>query len=67
MQDAARIDAAMEALNQAWQAASQDIYQAQQEAGAGGNGSAETEQGPTGEGEDVTDVEYEEVDDNNSK
>ena len=68
LQDVARIDTAMEALNQAWQAASQDIYQAQQEAGAAGNGADAGDQGPTGSGEseDVTDVEYEEVDDNNN-
>lgn len=60
MQDIARIDAAMEKLNTAWQAASQHIYQAQAESATGGqsqNG------GSTGTAEDVTDVEYEEVDD----
>jgi len=69
VQDIAKIDAASEVLNTAWQAASQDIYAAQQAAGgaegatadaggAGDNGSA------GGDGaEDVTDVEFEEVDD----
>ncbi len=66
-QDIARIDSAMEALNTAWQAASQEIYQAQQEAGAAGNGAENADQasGGSNESEDVTDVEYEEVDDNN--
>ncbi len=63
--DIAAIDAGMEALNAAWQAASQEIYAAQQAAGG-----AEAAQGadPTG-GEDagnadsdVSDVEFEEVD-----
>lgn len=67
-QDLEKIDTTMAALNAAWQAASQDIYQAQQQAGANGAGdSADTgadgaAAGDTGEGaEDVTDVEFEEV------
>jgi molecular chaperone DnaK len=53
-------------LNAAWQAASQDLYQAQQQA-EGADGAQEspdaaaTDSG-SGTGEDVTDVEYEEVD-----
>lgn len=65
--DLAKIDTTMEALNQAWQAASQDIYQAQQDAGTNGAGpeaGQDTGTGSSTEGEDVTDVEYEEVDDN---
>lgn len=58
-QDIDRIDAESTRLNDAFMAASQDIYQAQQAADTGGNGSADT----AGAGEDVTDVEYEEVDD----
>jgi molecular chaperone DnaK len=63
-QDLDAIDAASNKLNTAWQAASQDLYQASNEAGAddtapnagaAGNGS-------NGGAEDVTDVEYEEVD-----
>jgi molecular chaperone DnaK len=64
-QDLDAIDAASNKLNTAWQAASQDLYQASNEAGAddtapnagaaGGNGSSNG-------AEDVTDVEYEEVD-----
>ena len=66
--DSAQIDAGLEALNTAWQAASQDIYQAQQASGqqdggqpsdstASGNGKANTD--------DVTDVEFEEMDNKN--
>ena len=64
-QDIGHIDSAMEALNAAWQAASQEIYQAQQAgASAGANGADSGQQGSgEGNGEDVTDVEYEEVDD----
>jgi len=70
-EDIDKIDAITAKLNEAWQAASQDIYQASQgaeggpeaaaDAGAGeaaGNGSS------TGDAEDVTDVEFEEVDNN---
>ncbi|NJL14862.1 MAG: molecular chaperone DnaK [Microscillaceae bacterium] len=56
-QDLAGIDLAMKALNDAWQAASQEIYSA----GSPGNG----ETGSNGAGntaDDVTDVDYEEVD-----
>ncbi len=67
-QDIAGVDQAMEKLNAAWQDASQDLYQAQQAAAAGGNGSdgqttGTGTDGATGGSEDVTDVEYEEVDD----
>ncbi len=64
-QDMAKLDSASEALNNAWQAASQDIYQAQQTAGDAEptadatNGSASDDKGA----DDVTDVEFEEVDD----
>ena len=58
------IDASTEKLTQAWQAASQDIYAAQQAAGGEnptGNtgGSESTDQGSG----DVTDVEFEEIED----
>lgn len=62
MQDIAKMDAETERLNQAWQAASQDIYQAQQNAEGGANG-AHADSGSSTTTEDVTDVEYEEVDD----
>jgi molecular chaperone DnaK len=66
--DVNRIDPALESLNAAWQAASQDIYQAQQEAGQHEAGqdqgsSSGTSNGKGQEG-DVTDVEFEEMDNN---
>jgi molecular chaperone DnaK len=64
LQDMDKIDSAMNELNTAWQAASQDIYQASQEAGAGTNGATtEGTESKSSEGEDVTDVEFEEVED----
>ena len=64
----ADIDSATEQLNQAWNAASQDIYSAQQQAqnnatqnpgpDAGANANAN---GSTNNGDNVTDVEFEEV------
>ena len=65
-EDEAGIDQHMEALNNAWQAASQEMYQATQEAQANGGASAEGATGDAAGGndaEDVTDVEYEEVED----
>lgn len=67
IQDIAAIDKASEAMNNAWQAASQDIYQAQQNAG-GQEGGAQDFAGNAGTGstsatDDVTDVEFEEVGD----
>jgi len=63
--DVSRIDPALEALNAAWQAASQDIYQAQQ-AGAQDGGTTENTSSTGGNGkantDDVTDVEFEEMD-----
>jgi len=65
--DANRIDPALEALNTAWQAASQDIYQAQQASGQttdqGDNANA-SGNGKGTEG-DVTDVEFEEMNNKN--
>lgn len=69
--DIAAIDTAMEALNAAWQAASQDMYAASQEGGAGGQGApqdgATADAGGDAGGSDDTaeDVEYEEVEDKN--
>ncbi len=64
-QDLDRIESATNNLNNAWQAAAQDIYQTSQDGAAGagpesGAGSTGTQDGG---GEDVTDVEFEEVDD----
>ncbi len=68
-EDLAKIDAASETLNTAWQAASQDIYAAQQAAGGAEGATADAGGDAAGGGsgdndtEDVTDVEFEEVDD----
>jgi molecular chaperone DnaK len=66
-QELDRIDTATEAMNTAWQAASQDIYQAQQESAQEGATPGSEGEGPSDNGsdqsEDVTDVEFEEVDD----
>lgn len=61
-EDLDRISSATEALTAAWNAASQDIYQAQQAAGAEGGATADAA-GAAGESasDDVQDVEYEEV------
>lgn len=61
-EDIAGIDTAMAELNNAWSAASQDIYNAQQAQGGQPEGDA-SEQGQQGEGGDgqPEDVEYEEV------
>ena len=69
LQDFAKIDQASETMNAAWQAASQDIYQAQQNGAGSDPGAADfganAGGGNTGgtTGEDVTDVEFEEVGD----
>ena len=69
-EDLNRVDSATEKLNEAWQAASQDIYNATQQA-EGAQGGAEQAQGEAGAenggGEDVTDVEFEEVDEDKKK
>ncbi len=60
-QDLSRLDAETERLNQAWQAASQEIYQAQ--AASATQGESTGSSSSSGSAEEVTDVEYEEVDD----
>ncbi|RPD98171.1 molecular chaperone DnaK [Aureibaculum marinum] len=63
--DLAQIDAAMETINEAWKAASEEMYKAQQEGQAGGAtagaGDAAGAEGSTAEGDDVQDVDFEEV------
>ena len=64
VEDIAKIDSATETLNAAWQAASQDIYNAQQaDGGDGAEATADASDGGSDNTEDVTDVEFEEVDD----
>ena len=58
--DLTQIDAAMEKINEAWKVASEEMYKAQQEAGA----NPEAEQGQPeapSESDDVEDVDFEEV------
>lgn len=66
-EDMDKLEAATQALNTAWQAASQEMYQAQQEANAGAGPEADAgaqDNTSTGSDEDVTDVEFEEVEEN---
>ncbi len=62
-QDFDQIEKASEALNNAWQAASQEMYQATQNEGGAdaGAGGANGQSGSDKATDDVTDVEYEEV------
>ena len=66
-EDIAGIESATEALTAAWNAASQEIYQAQQEANPGADATADagagTESGEAGDGgaDEAEDVEFEEV------
>lgn len=67
-QDVAAIDAAMERINEAWKEASEEMYKAQQDGAAGPEAGAPDDAGnPSAEsaGDDVTDVEFEEVEDEN--
>ena len=64
--DVDRIDKATEAMNTAWQAASQEMYAAQQNAGPqadGGTPEGEQASSKAGTSDNVTDVEFEEVTD----
>ena len=65
-QDLAAIDPALEALNKAWEGASQEMYAASQEAQAGGqqpDADPNAAGAPEDATEDVSDVEFEEVED----
>lgn len=66
-EDLTKIESATAALNTAWQAASQDIYQAQQSSEQASQGGPNTtsDSGSSSD-EEVTDVEFEEVEDNKS-
>lgn len=64
--DFAKIESSLAALNSAWQAASEDMYKAQQaqgaqDSGAGANAGGQSNQGQGGNTENVTDVDFEEV------
>lgn len=56
--DIAQIDAAMETINEAWKVASEEMYKAEQEAGAGAQ---EGEPAAESSEENVEDVDFEEV------
>jgi molecular chaperone DnaK len=63
-QDISAVDAAMAEMNTAWTAASEDIYKAQQAAGADGQAAGAGNENPNQSqagGETVTDAEFEEV------
>ena len=64
------IDAAIEALNQAWAAASQEIYQAaaaEEQAGGAGAGGASGAGGAGAEGDDAVDADFEVVEDDDEE
>jgi len=60
-QDIAAIDAAVAEMNNAWTAASEEMYKASQQAGAQPGGGADQGQHTQTGGENVTDAEFEEV------
>ncbi|EON75624.1 Chaperone protein DnaK [Lunatimonas lonarensis] len=65
-QDLSAIDAGIESLNNAWAAASQEIYNATQ--GAPGTGEQAGQEGPSNaSGDGVSDVDYEEVNEEGKK
>ncbi|MDH5413675.1 MAG: molecular chaperone DnaK [Flavobacteriaceae bacterium] len=60
--DLTQIDAAMEKINEAWKVASEEMYKAQQESQAtGAEGPADAGDAGATEGDDVQDVDFEEV------
>ncbi len=61
--DLAQIDAAMEKINEAWKAASEEMYAAQQQAGGADAGAqqGQPEANNTEQGDNVEDVDFEEV------
>lgn len=68
VQDIARIDAASEKLNAAWQAASADMYKSAEQQGGDPNAGGQTQEDPQqdqqkkgGDDDEVTDVDFEEV------
>jgi len=72
-QDVTGIDAALEAINKAWEGASQEMYAASQEAGGAQPGPDAGAAGAAGAGpdaggaDDVSDVEFEEVEEDDKK
>ena len=65
-QEVEKIDSALEALNKAWEGAAQEMYAATEGQPGADSGAAGGEPQASGEG-DVSDVEFEEVDDSSKK
>ncbi len=68
--DLAQIDAAMEKINEAWKVASEEMYKAQQDAqgdAAGPQPGADAGTGEAGSEDDVQDVDFEEVKEEDEK
>jgi len=59
--DIAQIDSAMEKINEAWKVASEEMYKAEQEAQGANAPGADAGGEATSEGDDVQDVDFEEV------
>ena len=59
--DLAVIDPALEKINEAWKVASEEMYKAQQEAQAAGGAESDSNSEPQAEGDNVEDVDFEEV------
>ena len=59
--DLEQIDVAMEKINEAWKVASEEMYKAEQEAQGAGAPGPDAEAGAAPEGDDVQDVDFEEV------
>ena len=59
--DLTQIDAAMEKINEAWKVASEEMYKAQQEAGANPGAEQGQPEEASAQGDDVEDVDFEEV------
>jgi len=59
--DIAQIDAAMEKINEAWKAASEEMYKAEQEAQAGAGAPEGQPEANDAQGDNVEDVDFEEV------
>lgn len=70
-QDLDAVESGLEKINEAWKNASEELYKAQQEQGggqeAGGDAGQQAQGGDGQSADDVTDVEYEEVDDDKKK
>ncbi|MGJ8744784.1 molecular chaperone DnaK [Polaribacter sp.] len=59
--DIAQIDAAMEKINEAWKVASEEMYAAEQGAAGADAGAQQGQPEPNAEGDNVEDVDFEEV------